>query len=325
MKQIKKFLLITIVVLLSSGCQTNNSSNQEKLKVGIIQIVEHPALDAAREGFIDELAKNGYVDQENIIINYKNAQGDINTLNTIAQSFASEDYDLIFAIATPSAQAAANATTTIPILFTAVTDPIEAKLVGTLDSPNGNLSGTSDAISIENQLKLLKQINPDAKNVGFIFNTSEVNSEVQLKQAKEIAKELNLTIVEKGITSTNEVKLATETIAPKIDALFIPTDNMIASSLPVIMPIAIENKIIVIGSEKAHVQAGALITDGISYFKLGQQTAQMAIKVFKGQEISKMPVEFLKETEIIINKVTANKLSLTIPQDIIDQASIVLE
>lgn len=319
MKTITKIILLSLSLALLSGCQSNKANN-ETLTIGIIQIVEHPALDAARVGFIEELEKLGYKEGENLKIDYKNAQGDTNTLNTIAQGFASDKVDLIFAIATPSAQAAANATKDIPILFTAVTDPVVTKLVESMQVPAGNLSGTIDAVSIEKQFEKLIELAPDTKKIGILYNTSEINSDIQVQQAKEVAAKMGLEIVAKGVTSSNEIQLALNSITDKIDALFIPTDNLIASSLPMIIPITNEKQIIVVGSEEAHVEAGALFTDGISYSALGAQTAKMADRVFNGEEIAKMPVEQLSNTQVSLNLTTAKQLKIEIPSKLLEGA-----
>lgn len=319
MKTITRIILLSLSLALLSGCQPTKSDDGI-LKVGIIQIVEHPALDAAREGFIEELASLGYIDGDNLKIDYKNAQGDMNTLNTIAQGFASDNVDMIFAIATPSAQAAANATKDIPILFTAVTDPVVTKLVESMEKPNGNLSGTIDAVSIEKQFEQLVQLSPDSKKIGILYNTSEINSDIQVKQAQEVASKMGLEIITKGVTTSNEIQLALNSIVDNIDALYIPTDNLIASSLPMIIPITNEKQIVVVGSEEAHVQAGALFTDGISYSALGAQTAKMANRIFKGENISLMPVEQLSNTQVSVNLTTAKLLGIEIPADLLEKA-----
>lgn len=319
MKTITRIILLSLSLALLSGCQSNKTDDTT-LRIGIIQIVEHPALDAAREGFIEELARLGYIDGNNLKIDYKNAQGDMNTLNTIAQGFVSDNVDLIFAIATPSAQAAANATKDIPILFTAVTDPVATKLVASMEKPNGNLSGTIDAVSIEKQFEQLLQLAPATKKIGILYNTSEINSDIQVQQAKEVASKMGLEIVAKGVTTSNEIQLALNSITDKIDALYIPTDNLIASSLPMIIPITNDKKIVVVGSEEAHVEAGALFTDGISYSALGAQTAKMADRIFKGEDISTMPVEQLSNTQVSVNLASAKILGIEITKSLLEKA-----
>jgi putative ABC transport system substrate-binding protein len=218
---VKKILWIIIVgILILSGCSSNGpiDSNEDtlvqetdsKLNIGIVQIIEHPSLDSARKGFLDALASNGYKEGENLNITYENAQGDMPTLNNIAKSLVGDDNDLILAIATPSAQAVANTSkdTSIPVLFTAVTDPVAAGLVKSMDKPDTNLTGTTDMAPVAEQVKLIQDIKPSAKNVGVIYNTGEVNSVVQVDLAKEAAQQLGLNIVEAVATNTNEVSQA---------------------------------------------------------------------------------------------------------------------
>lgn len=321
MKTVKKLLLSVVTLVLLVGC--NSANKGDLIEIGIIQIVEHASLDESRQGFIDELAKLGYEDGVNIKIDYKNAQGDINTLNTIANSFVSENKDLIFAIATPSAQAIANSTKTIPTVFTAVTDPVEAKLVNTLESPKGNITGTTDAIDIEKQFNLLLELDPSVKKIGIVYNTSEVNAQVQVDQAKEIAKKLNLEIVTKGITSSNDLAVATKSLVSEIDALYLLTDNMVTAALPVVLPIANEANIPTLGSVIDHVNSGALAVDGIDYYALGQQTAHMAKDIIEGSEPNTMPVQKLVDTEIVINKKTAELLKITIPEALLNCAKLI--
>lgn len=321
MKNVNKILAILITVGLLAGC--SGSKKDDIKEIGIIQIVEHGSLDEARKGFIEELEAHGYKDGVNIKIDYKNAQGDMNTLNTIAKDFVTQGKDLIYAIATPSAQAAANATKDIPIVFTAVTDPVEAKLVSSLEKPGANVTGTIDEIDINKQFTLLTTLKPDVKKIGIIYNTSEINSQIQVDQAKAAAKAMNLEIVTKGVTSSNEISLAAETLVKEVDALYVPSDNLVTAALPVVIPIATAANIPVMGGVMDHVTQGALANDGIDYKALGKQTAQMAIKLLEGEKPANLPVESLKDTKLIINKKTANALNITIDASLLEKATIV--
>lgn len=324
MKMNKKLLsLILSCTLCSSllvGCNNKDNletSSVEKVKtIGISQLVAHPALDKAREGFIEALSDNGYRDGENIKIDYQNSQNDMPTTQTIASKFVSDKVDLIYAISTPSAQAAYNSTKDIPILISAVTDPVAAGLLKSIDNPDENLSGTSDKLSIDNQLELVKLFVPKAKNIGVIYSTSEVNSKIQVDELKEIASKKNYNIIEKGVSSSNELTQAMSSLSKDIDVLYVPTDNLIVSSMPIISKIANENKIPVIASEEGAVKSGALACKGIDYNKLGYQTGEMAVKVLQGKDINSLPIGFLNETQVIINEDTLNLLSLEKPIDI---------
>lgn len=335
MKKIMKLLstMVLGLLLVITGCssqtpQDNDAgatgeSSQEQIKIGIAQIVEHPSLDEARRGFLDALNANGYIEGENLVVDYQNAQNDMNTLNTIANNLKSENPDLILAIATPTAQAIANATqgTDIPVLFTAVTDPVSAGLVQSMEEPGTNLTGTTDMAPVADQIALIKEINPDVKSVGVLYNTSEINSAVQLEIAKEAAEKLGLEIVEVGVTSTNEVDLAVKSLIGKVQAIYVPTDNTVVAALEAVINVAEENKIPVISSEKDSVKRGAVATLGLDYYKLGYQTGEMAIKILKGEATpDKMPVESQAEQEVILNMKAAEAMGVTLPQELIDRA-----
>ncbi len=313
MKRLIVGLLVVIVAM--AGC--GKARKKEIINIGINQLVEFEALDQCREGFIQALKDNGYKDGENIKIDYQNAQGEMNIAQTISKKFASDKKDLIFAIATPSAQATYNATKDIPVLISAVTDPVEAGIVESMDKPGTNVSGTSDYLPVEKQLDLMKKLLPNVKKIGVIYNTSEVNSEVQVNELKSIA--TGYEIVTMGITSTNEVSNAINSLVKKIDVLYVPTDNLVVSSLPIIVKSTLQEKIPVIASEEGSVENGALATAGINYYKLGYDTGNMAVDVLKGAEISSMPIKISEETDIFINEETLEKLDIPAPsiEDII--------
>lgn len=328
------FVVFLLIISLFSGCSkaevpANNQdsettiSTNKTVEIGITQIVEHPALDSARQGFIDALASKGLKEGENLKIDFQNAQGDIPTAQTIAENFANSKKDMIFAIATPTAQAAFNATKDIPILITAVTDPVDAGLAKSLEKSETNVTGTSDAAPMDKQFELLKKLIPNAKKLGILYNTSERNSEIQVDAAKKLAGEYGLEIVSSGITSTNEVPQVLDSLKSKIDVLYIPTDNLVASSMALISQKCMENNIPIIGSEKAHVEGGALATEGIDYYKLGFQTGLMAFEVLSGSKPENMPLETLKDTTLTINSDTASKLNITIPEEIMGKAEII--
>jgi putative tryptophan/tyrosine transport system substrate-binding protein len=310
-------LAITLVVgaAVLTGCGKAAEANgaKDKVKIGISQIVEFAALDDNRKGFLKALEDNGYKDGSNLEVDYQNAQGDMATVQTISKQFASQNKNLIFAIATPSAQGAYNATKKIPVLISAVTDPVAAGVVKSLEKPETNVSGTSDYIPVDKQLDLIKLLAPKTKKIGVLYNTSEVNSEVQVNQLKEYAQKNGYEIVPVGITSTNEVNQAISTLVSKIDVLYVPTDNLVVSSMPIIVQKTLEKKIPVIASESGSVEAGALATQGIDYYKLGYKTGEMAAKVLKGEDITKMSVARAEETKIIINEDTLKALSIEKP------------
>ncbi|MTK11818.1 MAG: ABC transporter substrate-binding protein [Clostridiaceae bacterium] len=307
----------------SSAASSSTSDSKKVLNIGISQLVEHPALDSARKGFVDALASKGFKDGEKIKIDFQNAQGDIPTSQTIASNFVSNKKDLILAIATPAAQAAYNSTKEIPILMTAVTDPVKSGLVKSMNKPDTNVTGTSDALPLDKQFELIKKIVPNCKKIGILYNTSEANSELQVKAAKEEAAKMNLEVIATGVTSSNDMPQGLNDLLSKVDVLYTPTDNLVASSMSLISSKCLEKKIPVIGAEKAHVDSGALATEGIDYYKLGFQTGLMAADILDGKKPQDMPVQTLKETKLIINEDTAKKLNIAIPDDLKAKAEIV--
>lgn len=298
----------------------------KQLKIGIVQIVEHPALDAARDGFIAQMAKNGYTEGKEVVYDRQSAQGNMDTALSIVQKFQGDKVDMVFAIATPTAQAAAQTVKDIPVVFTAVTDPVVVGLVKSMEKPEGNLTGTTDMNPVEEQLALVKELKADAKKVGVIYNAGEANSKVQVDLAKQVSSKLGLEIVEATITSPTEVKQAAESMVGKVDAIYVPTDNMVVSSIAAVVGVAEANKIPVVAGEENSVKSGAIATYGIQYDKLGAQTADMAVKILKGEaKPADMPVEKQAEMKLIVNKKAAEKMGVTVPQALLDKADEVIE
>ncbi|MCM8900728.1 ABC transporter substrate-binding protein [Caldicoprobacter algeriensis] len=323
----KVFILILSTALLSTtfiACSQTASSNKV-IKIGISQLVEHPALDSAREGFIEALKEAGYEDGKNIKIDFQNAQNDITNAQTIARKFVDEKVDMILAIATPAAQAAANVTKDIPILITAVTDPVSAGLAESLEKPGRNVTGTTDMNPVAEQIKLVKDLVPDAKNVGILYNSGEINSKVQVDIAKQAAKEYDLNIIEATVSNSNEVSQATQSLMGRVDAIYVPTDNTIVSSIGAVIKVANEHKVPVIGSERGQVEAGAVATKGIDYKELGKQTGRIAVEIIKGKKPQDIPIEGAKNVTLIINQKAAETIGLTIPKEILEKADEVIK
>ncbi|HHX94666.1 MAG TPA: ABC transporter substrate-binding protein [Clostridia bacterium] len=318
-------LVVAMVMAGVVGCGGGEGADSEQVTIGITQIVEHPALDAARQGFIDAMTEGGYVEGENVIYDFNNAQNDKSNALTIAQKFANDKVDLIFAIATPTAQAASQATADIPILITAVTDPVAAGLVESMEAPGTNVTGTTDMNPIAEQLELIKAFVPGAKKVGVIYNAGEVNSEVQVKIAKEVAGDIGLEIVEASVATSADVNQAAGSLAGRVDAIYVPTDNTVVSALETVLQVAEEHKIPVIAGEGDSVERGALATVGIDYYELGRQTAEMAIRVLKGEDPATMPIEKQKNMQLYVNKSAAKAMGVEIPEDILNEADQVFE
>lgn len=292
----------------------------ETVEIGITQIVSHPSLDAAREGFKRALEENG-IDAS---YDEQNAQGDQSTATSIANTFASDDKDLVLAIATPTAQAAAQAITDVPVLFTAVTEPAEAGLVDSWEAPGGNLTGTSDLNPVKEQLELLAEIAPDAKTVGIVYSSGEVNSEVQVALAREAADELGLTIEEATVSNSAEVQQAAQSL--EVDAFYVPTDNVVVSALESVVSVAEQRQVPIVVGESDSVERGGVATYGIDYDKLGYQTGLMAVKVLnEGADPAEMPVETLEELTLVVNPAAAERMGVEIPQAVLDRADTVIE
>jgi len=333
MKKIVALLLGLLLTAGLAGCGKKEAAapsgttggEQKSLKIGIVQIVEHPALDAAREGFLATLKKNGYEEGKNLTVDYQNAQGDQNTLQSIAQKFAADKPDLVLAIATPSAQAMAGASKDIPILITAVTDPVEAKLVKSLEKPETNVTGTNDMNPIKDQFDLLKKLVPKAQKVGVIYNAGEVNSQVQVKIAKQVAADMGLEIVEATVTGSADVLQAAQSLVGKADVIYVPTDNAVVSAAQSVVQVANKNKIPIIAGESSVVDKGGLATIGINYQRLGEQTGEIALKVINGAKPQDTPVESQKDVDIVINKKNADLIGVTIPEDILSKAANVIK
>lgn len=307
----KLAMVLIVGTAVFTGCtKANETKNNDKIMIGISQIVEFAALDDNRRGFLKALEENGYKEGTNLEIDYQNAQGDLTTVQTISKQFASQNKDLIFAIATSSAQGAYNATKKIPILISAVTDPVAAGIVKSLEKPDTNVSGTSDYISVDKQLDLVKMFIPKAKKIGAIYNTSEINSEVQVNKLKEYSEKNGYEVILVGISSTNEVNQAISSLVDKIDVLYVPTDNLVVSAMPIIVQKTLTKKIPIIASESGSVEVGALATQGIDYYKLGYKTGEMATKVLKGEDISKLPLAKASETKVIVNEDSLKALSI---------------
>jgi putative ABC transport system substrate-binding protein len=312
MNNMKKISLLIIASLFIFGCGKKEAANKGKINIGITQIIEHPALDAAVVGFREALADGGYTDDK-VNIELQTAQGDFGVAQTIASNFVQSKKDLILAVSTPSAQSAFNATKDIPILITAVTDPVAVGLVG------DNITGTSDMPPMEKQVALMKTLLPKAKRIGFLYNTSEENSRVLLKKMKSIAEPLGYEIVEKGVTNINEVGQAIDVLLGEIDVLYTPSDNVITASMSLISNRAEERNIPIITSDAAQFKAGALATEALSFRNLGYQTGEMAVRVLNGEKISDMPIETLDETKLMINKEMAKKFNVIIPKELSDK------
>lgn len=313
-------LLIVAMLVALTGCGTNSAnttdnttSSKKVYQIGVVQIVEHPALDAAYKGFKEELAAEGYNDGDNIKLDYKVAQGDTNNLNTIASQFVGAKKDLILAIATPSAQAVASQTKTIPIVGTAITDYVDAKLAQSNDKPGSNVTGTSDLNPVEKQIDLGIDLVPNAKTIGLAYNSSESNSVFQINLAKKEIEAKGLKWKEVTVTGANDVQQAIQSLVTDTDFIYLPTDNTMASTLQTVTNVANAAKVPLIVGEPNMVKGGGLATMGVDYEALGRMTAKMAVEILKGKNPADMPIQFATETPVVINSDAVKALGITIP------------
>ena len=318
MKVVRKLLapLLVVGILLISLIslhQLKANKKKDVFRIGISQFITHQSLDATREGFVDELARQGYVEGKNIEIDLQNAQGEQRNLKTISQQLA-ESSDVVLAIATPSAQSLANTTQTTPVIFSAVTDPVSAKLVESREHPGGNVTGTSDQSSdaISTQINLIKKVLPKAKTIGILYTQSEPNSVVQKDEAKRLLEEKGFTVVEKTILDSNNVKAAADSLMTEVDMVFVPTDNIISSTMETVKQVSIKHKVPVFGGSTEMIAVGGLYNYGTNYEELGRQTARMLVRVLKGEKPENIAVELPEKLELHTNQEMADALGIDI-------------
>lgn len=301
MKKILVGLAAGALLLTLSACGQSTKADNGTVKIGILQLINQTALDDARSGFEQELAKQGYKGSK-IKIDYVNAQGDQANLTTMAQRLKKDNNDVNLAIATPAAQAVAKADTKTPLLFTAVTDPKAAGLVSDLQKPDKNVTGVVDLVNIKTQIAYMHKVFPKAKTIGMLYNASEQNSIVQIKAASKACKQLGLKVEKRTVASTNDVQQATLSLAGKVDAMYLPTDNTMAAAMATVSKVSLKTEVPVVPAASTMVQDGGVVTKGIDYKKLGRQTAKMAIKIIKGKKVSDLPVETPAKVSVIKNE-----------------------
>ena len=307
-----------------AGCGAQD--DQEQYKIGIVQLVSHGAGESAADGFKQALADNGFVDGETVTLIEQNGQNEQSNLESIAQSFLSEEVDLICAVSTSTAQVMAAATGEIPIVGTAITNYEETRLVESNEAPGYNVTGTSDQNPIEKQGELLLQLVPDTKTIGIVYNASEVNSQLQVAHMTSYMQSHNVAVIESTFADINHMHQATQALVGQVEAIYLPTDNAVAASMAQVVTVAEAAKIPVICGAITQVEGGGIATYGIDYFKLGYQSGIMAVKILNGEaEPATMPIEFANEAELalVINKGEADLIGLEIPQQLLDQAIIV--
>jgi len=295
------------------------------ITVAVTAIVEHPALDAARDGIKDSLAAEGFKDGDNINFIYQSAQGAPATAAQIARQFVGDGVSVIVPISTPSAQAALAATKDIPIVFTAVTDPLAAELVPSLNAPGGNVTGISDMSPMADHVALIKEITPNVKTLGVLFNPGEANSVSLVNRLKEVAAPAGLEIVEAPVTKSADVQAAARGLVGKVDAMYVPTDNTVVSALEAAIAVADENKIPFYAGDTDSVERGALASIGFNYYDVGVETGKVVARVLNGEKPGDIDVAFATGTNLFVNKTAAEKMGVTIPDAVIKRATKVIE
>ncbi|WP_454289139.1 ABC transporter substrate-binding protein [Rhizobium arsenicireducens] len=297
----------------------------EEVKVAVTAIVEHPALDAARDGIKEALAEAGYKEGENLKFVYESAQGNPGTAAQIARQFVGDAPNVIVPISTPSAQAVVSATRDIPVVFTAVSDPLGAELIKDMEKPGGNVTGLSDMSPVADHVALIQEITPNAKSIGFIYNTAEANSVSTLAALKAEAEKAGLTIVESVATKSSEVQGAARALVGRVDVIYVPTDNTIVSAFEAAVGVAEEAKIPLYAGDTDSVNRGALAALGFNYFDVGKQTGEIVVRVLKGENPGDIPVRVAAGTDLVINQKAAAKMGVTFPESITSRATKTIE
>lgn len=307
-----KYIYYLFIILSLLSCKKTS-----QIKIGVLQLIEHNALDSAYKGFVDGLKESGYEDGKNIIIDYQNAQGEQANCITIGQKFINDKSDLILAIATPAAQAIANMTKDIPILITAVTDPADSKLVADNNAPGGNVTGTSDLTPVEAQIELLKEIIPNVKTVGLLYCSSEQNSVFQINIAKKKLDAMGIKYIDIAISNLNEIQQVIQNVIGKVEAIYTPTDNMIANGMATVALMTEPAKLPVICGEGGMTMLGGTATYGINYYELGKLTSTQAVSILKGdKKTAEMPIEYLQKFDLVVNTNMIESIGLTIPESL---------
>jgi putative tryptophan/tyrosine transport system substrate-binding protein len=320
--------IIRLFVLLSVPLVAFYSSANPKIEqkfVAITAIVEHLALDNVRKGVEDELKDNGYINGENLKLQFASAQGSSANAAQIAKQFAASKPDVIVGIATPSSQALVATTKLIPIVFTAVTDPIAAKLTSSWEASKTNVTGVSDALSLDSQIDMMLKIKPDAKNIGYVYSPSEVNSTIILKQLQDELEKRSMKIIAAPAQRTSDISTAARSLKGKVDLIYTTTDNNVVSAYEALAKVANESKIPLIASNPESAERGAIAALGMSYYDLGRQAGKIVIRILNGEKPGDIPPQVGNITQLTINKKAAERQGVTLSEDILKSAAKIVE
>ena len=326
MKKIIATLLISVLLLAVAGCSQNNQpeggASADAVQVGIVQLADNGAFTDMREGFINRMRELGY-SEEKMVFDYKNANGDTATLNSICQTMIDGKKDFIVAIATPASQAIVNMDSGIPVFFISVGNPVGAGIITDMNKPDKNATGTSNAIPVSEMFKLADKLTPNRQTYGLIYNTGEVNSVTTVEKAKAYIDEKGLKYKEAVVTASSEVQQAAQSLAGDVDAFFVPNDSMVQSAMPQVAEVAKDAKIPVYGSSAVMVASGAFATISIDDITIGSMTADMADKFLKGTSVEEIPAITVSDFTTVINKTTAEAIGVEIAQEVLDSAKVI--
>ena len=315
----------SLLLAFAATLAITTAAKAEDVTVAVTAIVEHPALDAARDGVKEALAAAGYKEGENLKFVYQSAQGNPATAAQIARQFAGDAPNVIVPISTPSAQAAVSATRDIPIVFTAVSDPLGAQLVKDMEKPGGNVTGLSDMSPVAEHVALIKEILPNAKTIGYLYNSGEANSVSLLAVLKAEAEKAGLAVVESAATKSAEVQGAARALVGKADAIYVPTDNTIISALEGAVAVAEESKLPLFTADTDSVSRGSLAALGFNYHDVGKQTGEIVVRILKGENAGDIPVRVAAGSDLVVNKAAAEKMGVTLPESVLKRANNVIE
>lgn len=318
-------VMVVAALFLTQKEQNNSTNSTEKVKIGVLQFVTHDSLDEIYKGIKAGLEEGGYTTTENLSIDFMNAEGDQSQVQTMSKKLVDNGNELLIGIATPAAQGLANATTELPIIMGAVTDPVGANLVTDLKNPGGNITGVSDQTPVADTVSLIKEITPNAKTIGVLYSSNEDNSKIQVAEFKAAAEEAGYTVLEYAVASSNELASTVEVASSKVDALFTPVDNTVASAFSTVVSVANKSKTPIFTSVEDMVEGGGIASVTLSQYDLGVATGKMAAKILDGAHPADTPVQIFNEGTVVVNQKVAKELGITLSDDVINQASKVIE
>lgn len=318
-------VMVVAALFLTQKEQNNSTNSTEKVKIGVLQFVTHDSLDEIYKGIKAGLEEGGYTTTENLSIDFMNAEGDQSQVQTMSKKLVDNGNELLIGIATPAAQGLANATAELPIIMGAVTDPVGANLVTDLKNPGGNITGVSDQTPVADTVSLIKEITPDAKTIGVLYSSNEDNSKIQVAEFKAAAEEAGYTVLEYAVASSNELASTVEVASSKVDALFTPVDNTVASAFSTVVSVANKSKTPIFTSVEDMVEGGGIASVTLSQYDLGVATGKMTAKILDGANPADTPVQIFNEGTVVVNQKVVKELGITLSDDVINQASKVIE